>query len=108
MNWRRRARIADYSRGYIYDPYIAISIRGHYDRYDMGRISMLVPDADLAAIDEVATPNRTAFMIAAAKDAVARLHQQRLDAEIVRCLAETASDDVALAEEFTGTAADGL
>lgn len=74
----------------------------------MARISMLVPDADLVAIDAVATPNRTAFMIAAAKDAVSRLHRQRLDAEIARCLAETASDDAALAEEFAGTAADGL
>ena len=74
----------------------------------MARISMVVPDADLAAIDEVASPSRTAFMISAAKDAVARLRRQRLDAEIVRCLAETASDDVALADEFAGTAADGL
>jgi hypothetical protein len=69
---------------------------------------MVVPDADLAAIDQVATPNRTAFMIAAAREAVSRLHRERLDAEIARCLAETASDDVALADEFAGTSADGL
>jgi hypothetical protein len=74
----------------------------------MARISMVVPDADLAAIDEVASPSRTAFMIAAAKEAVQRLRRQRLDAEIVRCLAETASDDRVLADEFAETAADGL
>jgi len=74
----------------------------------MARISMVVPDADLVAIDEVASPNRTAFMIAAAKEAVQRLLRQRLDAEIARCLAETAPDDVALTDEFAGTAADGL
>jgi DNA-binding FrmR family transcriptional regulator len=74
----------------------------------MARISMVVPDEDLAAIDQVASPNRTAFMIAAAREAVARLHRQRLDAEIARCLAETASDDLELAEEFARTVADGL
>ncbi len=74
----------------------------------MARISMVVPDADLAAIDQVAHPNRSAFMIAAARDAVARLQRERLDAEIAQCLAETADDDLALADEFAGTAADGL
>ncbi|HEY0380640.1 MAG TPA: hypothetical protein VGC72_00330 [Candidatus Elarobacter sp.] len=74
----------------------------------MARISMVVPDAVLTAIDEVASPNRTAFMIAAAQEALSKLHRQRLDAEIARCLAETAADDLALADEFAGTAADGL
>lgn len=74
----------------------------------MARISMVVPDEDLAAIDEVASPNRTAFMLAATREAVARLHRERLDDEIIRCLAETAADDIALLDEFAGTMADGL
>ncbi len=69
---------------------------------------MLVPASDLAAIDEVATPNRTAFMLAAAGEAVARLRRERLRGEVVACLAETADEDRALADEFAGTASDGL
>ena len=73
----------------------------------MAKISMIVPDEDLAAIDAVASPNRTAFMLQAAREAVARLQRQRLNDEIARCLAETAADDVALLDEFAGVAADG-
>jgi hypothetical protein len=74
----------------------------------MAKISMVVPDEDLRAIDEVAAPNRTAFILNAAREAVARLHRAKLDAEIARCLAETAHDDVELLAEFAGVAADGL
>jgi hypothetical protein len=74
----------------------------------MAKISMIVADADLALIDEVATPNRTAFMVQASKQAAARVLEDRLNAEIARCLAESADDDRALLEEFAGVTADGL
>jgi hypothetical protein len=53
---------------------------------------MLIPEKELAAIDEVASPNRTAFMIGAAMELVARKRHERLQAEIDACLSETASD----------------
>ena len=74
----------------------------------MTKISMVVPDDDLALIDAVAKPNRSAFMLAAAKQAALRRHRELLDAEIARCLAETADEDRALAKEFAGVAGDGL
>ncbi len=74
----------------------------------MIRISMLIPDAELAEIDAVATPNRTAFMLAATREAVSKKKRQQLDDEIARCLEESASEDRALADEFCATAADGL
>ena len=74
----------------------------------MAKISMVVPDADLALIDQVASPNRTAFMIAAAKAAAVRVLRQREDEEIVRILDESADEDRTLLEEFSGTLADGL
>ena len=74
----------------------------------MAKISMVVPDADLALIDEVASPNRTAFMVAAAKAAAMSVLRQREDAEIARILDESADEDRALLEEFSGTLADGL
>lgn len=79
-----------------------------YDPDTVAKISMVIPDADLAAIDEVASPNRTAFMLEAALFAVARVRRERLDAEVARCLAETADEDALLADTFSGTAADGL
>ena len=74
----------------------------------MAKISMIIPDADLIAIDEVASPNRTAFMLEATRQAVARIKRERLEIEIALCLAETAGDDPVLLEEFAGVAADGL
>ena len=74
----------------------------------MAKISMLVADADLAVIDEVATPNRTAFMVQASKQAAARVLEARLNAELARCLAETADDDLALLVEFAAVTADGV
>jgi metal-responsive CopG/Arc/MetJ family transcriptional regulator len=79
-----------------------------YTSATMARISMVIPDADLAAIDEIASPNRTAFMLAATREAVARVRRQQLDDEIARCLAETSDDDLALLHEFDGVAGDGL
>jgi hypothetical protein len=89
---------------------------GRMDDFDVGlcytlrmaKISMVVADEDLAMIDAVAEPNRTAFMVAAAKQAAALRHRERLDATVARCLAETALDDFALDEEFAGVAGDGL
>jgi len=72
------------------------------------KISMVIPDADLALIDEVAEPNRSAFMLAATKEAALRKHRERLDAEIDRCLDETADEDRRLAADFDGVAGDGL
>lgn len=74
----------------------------------MPKISLVVPDEELAAIDEVAAPNRTAFMLAAAREAVARVRRQRVENEIARCLQETAADDAALLSDFDGVTADGL
>jgi hypothetical protein len=75
---------------------------------EMAKISMLIPDADLALIDEVASPNRTAFMLGAAKEAAARIQRARADAQVARILNESADEDRALLEEFVGTVADGL
>jgi hypothetical protein len=69
---------------------------------------MVIPDDDLALIDAAAEPNRTAFMLSAAKELAVRRHRERLDEEIARCLAETASEDRALAAEFAGVVGDGL
>jgi DNA-binding FrmR family transcriptional regulator len=74
----------------------------------MKRISMLIHPDELAAIDEVASPNRTAFMLAAVRESVDRVRRERLQAEIDACLAETADEDLSLADEFSGTAGDGL
>jgi hypothetical protein len=73
----------------------------------MAKISTIIPDDDLVAIDEVASPNRTAFMLEATRQAAARIKRERLNIEIALCLAETAGDDMALLEEFAGAAADG-
>jgi hypothetical protein len=74
----------------------------------MAKISMVIPDDDLALIDAVAEPNRSAFMLAAAKEAALRRHRELLDTEIASCLAETADEDRTLAAEFAGVAGDGL
>ena len=69
---------------------------------------MLIDDADLAIIDAAAEPNRTAFMVAAAKEVAARVQRARDDAEVARMCAEQAEDDGRLAAEFAATLADGL
>ena len=74
----------------------------------MPRISLLIGDDDLAIIDAAATPNRTAFMVAAAKEVARRVQRARDDDEVARICAETADEDRALAAEFECTLADGL
>ena len=74
----------------------------------MPRISMLLSDEDLLIIDAAASPNRTAFMVAAAREAAMRVRRAREDAEIEAIMRENADDDVALAAEFDSTLEDGL
>ena len=74
----------------------------------MPKISMLIPEADLAAIDAAADHNRTAFMIQAALEAAARIKRQREDAEIRRICSATAKRDSRLAKEFEPALKDGL
>jgi len=69
---------------------------------------MLIPAEDLALIDSVASPNRTAFMVAAAREAAKRLAREREDEELARILDENADEDKALLREFAGTMGDGL
>jgi len=69
---------------------------------------MLLSDEDLAIIDAAASPNRTAFMVAAAKEVAIRLRRAREDAEIEAIMRENADEDVALAQEFESTLSDGL
>lgn len=71
-------------------------------------ITLRVPAEDLAAIDAEAGENRTQFMLAAAREAVARARRERLDAEIGRILAEDADENLAILGEFAHTMADGL
>lgn len=74
----------------------------------MPRISLLIADEDLAIIDAAAKPNRTAFMVAAAKEVAERVKRARQDAEIARICREQAEEDSALAAEFAPTLLDGL
>ncbi len=69
---------------------------------------MLLSDEDLAIIDAAASPNRTAFMVSAAKEVALRVQRAREDAEIEAIMRENAVDDAALAEEFESTLGDGL
>jgi hypothetical protein len=74
----------------------------------MPRISLLVSDEDLAIIDAAASPNRTAFMVAAAREVAARIHRARIDAEVAAAVAESAAEDLELAREWESTLMDGL
>ena len=76
--------------------------------FQVVKISMLIPDADLALIDDVAEPNRTSFMVRAALDAAARIRREREDAEIGRICAETAKRDRRVAKDFEPALEDGL
>jgi hypothetical protein len=69
---------------------------------------MLLSDEDLAIIDAAASPNRTAFMVSAAKEVALRMRRAREDAEIEAIMRENADDDAALAQEFESTLGDGL
>lgn len=74
----------------------------------MPRISLLVSDEDLAIIDGAAKPNRTAFMVAAAKEVARRIARAREDAEIEAAMRGNADLDARLAAEFECTLLDGL
>jgi hypothetical protein len=74
----------------------------------MPRISLLVSEEDLRIIDSASKPNRTAFMIAAAKEVARRIARAREDAEIEAAMRESADEDVQMAEEFACTLSDGL
>jgi hypothetical protein len=74
----------------------------------MAKISLVVPDAELAAIDAVAPSNRTAFMLAAVREAVRRINREHEDRELARILDESAEEDAQLLAEFSGTVGDGL
>jgi hypothetical protein len=74
----------------------------------MPRISMLLSDEDLAIIDAAAAPNRTVFMVAAAREAAMRIRRARADDEIESIMRENAENDAALAAEFDSTLEDGL
>jgi hypothetical protein len=69
---------------------------------------MLLSDEDLAIIDAAAAPNRTAFMVAAAREAAIRIRRARADDEIESIMRENAEHDAALAAEFDSTLEDGL
>jgi hypothetical protein len=74
----------------------------------MAKISVVIPDDDLALIDAAAGPNRSAFILEAAKEAALRRLRGRLETQIASCLAETSDEDRALSAEFAGVAGDGL
>jgi uncharacterized protein (DUF1778 family) len=73
----------------------------------MPRISLLVSDEDLAIIDAAAKPNRSAFMVAAAREVAARIHRARIDAEVAAAVAESAEEDREITAEFDCTLNDG-
>lgn len=74
----------------------------------MAKISMLIPEEQLAQIDREAGGNRTSFMIAAAVDRARDLERARLDQEIARSVSEDAESDLALYRDWEITMADGL
>jgi hypothetical protein len=70
------------------------------------KISMTVPEDDLALIDEFSGGNRTAFMVGASVERAKALRRAAIDDEIARCLA---ADDLSeLVSEWDGAVADGL
>jgi uncharacterized protein (DUF1778 family) len=104
----RRAALS--MRMCIYSSYVASICTIWYATLivHMARISMVVPDEDLALIDAAASSNRTAFMLSAAREAARRVLREREDAELARILEESAEEDRVLLGEFSGTLADGL
>lgn len=69
---------------------------------------MLIPPEELAAIDEVASPNRTAFMLRVVSETVARLKQEQRENGVSASCLETADEDLELTRESSATTADGL
>jgi hypothetical protein len=76
--------------------------------YCMSKISMSIPPEALALIDEVAAPNRTAFMIEAALDAARRRRRELEDADIAWICTEGSGRDQAITQEFVNTLGDAL
>jgi hypothetical protein len=74
----------------------------------MSKISMFISPEALALIDEVAVPNRTAFMIEAALDAARRRRRELEDAEIAWICTEGSERDQAITQEFVNTLDDAL
>lgn len=74
----------------------------------MAKISMLIPDRDLALIDREAGGNRTAFMVSASVERARRLERERIDREILASLATSAQSDAAEFAEWDAVAGDGL
>lgn len=68
---------------------------------------MLLSDEDLAVIDAAAAPNRTAFMVAAAKEVAERVRRAREDALIEADMRANAESDAALTAEFDASLRDG-
>jgi hypothetical protein len=71
-------------------------------------VSLRVPDDELAEIDAEAGENRTQFMLDAVRATIVRLKRERLDAEVGRLLAESADENLAIANEFEQTLSDGI
>jgi uncharacterized protein (DUF1778 family) len=74
----------------------------------MAKISMLVPEDQLALIDAQAGGNRTAFMIAAAVERAKRLERERMDEEIAASVRATDHDDFSVYADWEGALGDGL
>ena len=74
----------------------------------MAKISMLVPDDQLAVIDAHAGGNRTAFMIAAAVERAKVIKRERMDAEIAASVRASDDDDFVVYSEWESVVGDGL
>jgi len=61
---------------------------------------MLIPSEELAAIDEVASPNRTAFILRVVNETVTRLKQEQRENDVSASWLETADEDLELTREF--------
>lgn len=74
----------------------------------MAKISMVVPDDQLAQIDAEAHGNRTAFMVSAAIEVAKRTRRERIDREIAADVADHTGVDARAYADWEGTLADGL
>jgi uncharacterized protein (DUF1778 family) len=74
----------------------------------MATITLRVPDEVLAMIDAEAGDNRTQFMLNAAREAIRIRQRERVDAEVSRILLDDVDRDLAIAQDFESTMADGL
>ena len=74
----------------------------------MPKISMLIPERQLALIDAQAGGNRTAFMISAAVERAKRLRRQRMDEEIAASIQDSEDGDFAVYKDWENVAGDGI